>query len=32
LARIAKAFEFTPEERMNLFVLGIPEIAQLRAA
>ena len=26
LDRIAKAFQFTPEERMKLFVLGIPEI------
>jgi DNA-binding XRE family transcriptional regulator len=31
LDRIAKAFQFTPEERTNLFVLGIPELAQLRA-
>jgi DNA-binding XRE family transcriptional regulator len=31
LDRIAQAFQFTPEERMNLFVLGIPEIAQIRA-
>lgn len=30
LDRIAKAFGFTPEERTNLFVLGIPEIGQLR--
>jgi DNA-binding XRE family transcriptional regulator len=32
LDRIAKAFQFTPEERTNLFVLGIPELAHLRAA
>lgn len=32
LARIAKAFQFTPEERTNLFVLGIPEIAQMLAS
>jgi|SRR5579863_1575854 len=31
LDRIARAFQFTPEERMNLFTLGIPEIAQMRA-
>lgn len=31
LDRLAKAFQFTPEERMNLFVLGIPELAQMRA-
>jgi transcriptional regulator with XRE-family HTH domain len=31
LDRIAKAFQFTPDERTNLFVLGIPEIAQMRA-
>jgi DNA-binding XRE family transcriptional regulator len=31
LDRIAQAFQFTPEERMNLFVLGIPEIGQMRA-
>jgi DNA-binding XRE family transcriptional regulator len=31
LVRIAKAFQFTPEERTNLFVLGIPEFAQMRA-
>jgi DNA-binding XRE family transcriptional regulator len=31
LDRIAKAFQFTPEERTNLFVLGILEIAQTRA-
>jgi DNA-binding XRE family transcriptional regulator len=31
LDRIAKAFQFTPEERTTLFVLGIPEIAQMRA-
>jgi DNA-binding XRE family transcriptional regulator len=31
LDRIAKAFQFTPEERTNLFVLGIPEIAQTSA-
>jgi DNA-binding XRE family transcriptional regulator len=30
LDRIAKAFQFTPEERTNLFVLGIPELAQMR--
>lgn len=30
LDRLAKAFQFTPEERMSLFMLGIPEIAQLR--
>ena len=29
LDRIAKAFQFTPEERTNLFVLGIPELAQM---
>jgi DNA-binding XRE family transcriptional regulator len=32
LARIAKAFQFTPEERTTLFVLGIPELAQMRAS
>jgi len=32
LDRIARAFEFTPEERMDLFVLGIPELAQMRAS
>jgi DNA-binding XRE family transcriptional regulator len=32
LDRIAKAFQFTPEERTNLFVLGIPELAHMRAA
>jgi DNA-binding XRE family transcriptional regulator len=26
LDRIAQAFQFTPEERMKLFLLGIPEI------
>ena len=31
LDRIAKALQFTPEERMNLFVLGIPDLAQTRA-
>jgi DNA-binding XRE family transcriptional regulator len=31
LDRIAKAFQFTPEERTTLFVLGIPEIAQMSA-
>jgi DNA-binding XRE family transcriptional regulator len=31
LDRIAEAFQFTAEERLNLFVLGIPEIAQVRA-
>lgn len=31
LDRIARAFQFTPEERLNLFVLGIPELAQMRA-
>jgi DNA-binding XRE family transcriptional regulator len=31
LDRIARAFQFTPEERAKLFVLGIPELAQLRA-
>jgi DNA-binding XRE family transcriptional regulator len=31
LDRIAKAFQFTPEERTNLFVLGIPELVQMRA-
>ena len=31
LDRIAKAFQFTPEERMKLFLLAIPEIAQMRA-
>lgn len=31
LDRIAKALQFTPEERMDLFVLGIPELAQMRA-
>jgi DNA-binding XRE family transcriptional regulator len=31
LDRIAKAFQFTPEERTNLFVLGIPELAHMRA-
>lgn len=30
LDRIARALQFTPEERINLFVLGIPELAQLR--
>jgi len=28
LDRIAKAFQFTPEERTKLFILGIPEIAR----
>jgi DNA-binding XRE family transcriptional regulator len=32
LDRIARAFQFTPEERTNLFVLGIPELAQMHAA
>jgi DNA-binding XRE family transcriptional regulator len=32
LDRIAKAFEFTAEERISLFTLGIPEIAQMRAS
>jgi DNA-binding XRE family transcriptional regulator len=32
LDRIAKAFQLTPEERMLLFVLAIPEIAQNRAS
>jgi DNA-binding XRE family transcriptional regulator len=32
LDRIAKALHFTPEERMNLFVLAIPELTQLRAS
>jgi DNA-binding XRE family transcriptional regulator len=31
LDRIAKALRFTPEERTRLFVLGIPEIAPIRA-
>jgi DNA-binding XRE family transcriptional regulator len=31
LDRIATAFEFTPEERTELFVLAIPEIAPMRA-
>lgn len=31
LDRIAKAFQFTPEERTTLFVLAIPEIAHMRA-
>jgi transcriptional regulator with XRE-family HTH domain len=31
LDRIAAAFQFTPEERTNLFVLGIPELAQTRS-
>ena len=26
LGRLAKAFEFTPEERTRLFILGIPEL------
>lgn len=30
LDRIARALQFTPEERTNLFVLGIPELAQMR--
>ena len=30
LDRIAKALQFTTEERTNLFVLGIPELAQMR--
>ena len=30
LDRIARALQFTPEDRMNLFVLGIPELAQMR--
>jgi hypothetical protein len=30
LDRIAKAFHFTPEERTNLFVLRIPELAYMR--
>ena len=32
LDRIAKAFQLTLEERMFLFVLAIPEIAQMRAS
>jgi DNA-binding XRE family transcriptional regulator len=32
LHRIAQAFQFTPEERTNLFMLGIPEIGQMRAS
>jgi DNA-binding XRE family transcriptional regulator len=31
LNRIAEAFGFTPEERTNLFVLAIPELAQMLA-
>ncbi|MGC2407686.1 MAG: helix-turn-helix transcriptional regulator [Candidatus Cybelea sp.] len=31
LDRIAAAFQFTPEERTSLFVLGIPELAQMRS-
>jgi DNA-binding XRE family transcriptional regulator len=31
LDRIARAFQFTPEERAKLFLLGIPELAQMRA-
>lgn len=30
LDRLATVFAFTPDERTKLFVLGIPEIAQLR--
>jgi DNA-binding XRE family transcriptional regulator len=30
LDRLATAFAFTPEERVQLFVLGIPEIRQTR--
>jgi transcriptional regulator with XRE-family HTH domain len=32
LDRIAEAFQLTPEERMLLFMLAIPEIAHLRAS
>jgi DNA-binding XRE family transcriptional regulator len=28
LDRLARAFQFTPEERTNLFMLGIPELAR----
>jgi DNA-binding XRE family transcriptional regulator len=31
LDRLAKAFQFTLEERTNLFMLGIPEITQMRS-
>lgn len=31
LDRIARAFQLPPEERTNLFVLAIPEIAQMLA-
>ncbi|HEY2476184.1 MAG TPA: helix-turn-helix transcriptional regulator [Candidatus Cybelea sp.] len=31
LDRLAKAFQFTPEERTKLFVLGIPELVQIYA-
>ena len=31
LDRIARALQLTPEERMKLFVLGIPEIAEMLA-
>jgi DNA-binding XRE family transcriptional regulator len=31
LDRIAKAFQFTPEDRTKLFLLGIPELAQMPA-
>lgn len=30
LDRLARALQFTPEERTNLFVLGIPELAEMR--
>ena len=32
LDRLARVFGFTPEERMQLFVLGIPEIGYIRAS
>jgi DNA-binding XRE family transcriptional regulator len=31
LDRLAQALQFSPEERTKLFVLGIPELAQIRA-
>jgi DNA-binding XRE family transcriptional regulator len=32
LDRIARVFQFSAEERMRLFVLGIPELAQTHAS
>ena len=31
LDRLARVFGFTPEERMQLFVLGIPEMGYMRS-